>query len=222
LTTRPRNLQLGDSLAWKALEIVRYLKPRRWWLENPRNGLLKTRWYMQGLPFVDADYCQYINWGYQKPTRIWGSADLLQVATKLCDGITCPNLAEGKSHHRIRLSSPHQNLSANIKYRVPEDLVRQVARFHTRADVRAAKKAANGVHKATTPQPPATPTSPTMPQTRSPRSTTQQLSPNCHRVRVHSPAVTLLHHVTAKGGDRQLLLNIRAEGGASVPYTSKP
>ena len=76
LTTRPRDLKKGDRLALKALEIVDYLKPRRWWLENPRGGLLKGRPYMAALPYVDADYCQYSDWGYQKPTRFWGSEDL--------------------------------------------------------------------------------------------------------------------------------------------------
>ena len=67
-TTAPRNLELADKLDLKALAIVRFFKPRRWWMENLRNGLLRTRPYMQGLPFVDADYCQYAAWGYQKPT----------------------------------------------------------------------------------------------------------------------------------------------------------
>ncbi len=95
---------------------------------------------MQRLPFVDAEYCPYMKWGYQKPTRIWGTAELLRVATKMCDGFTCPNLVEGKPYHRLRLNSPHQNLSANQKYRVPEDLVRQVVPY--KADIRASKRAA--------------------------------------------------------------------------------
>ena len=37
-------------------------------------------------------------------------------------------------------------------------------------------------------------------------------SQGCHNVRVHSPATTLLHHIATKGEERQLLLNIRAEG----------
>ncbi len=41
--------------------------------ENPRIGLLKSREYMQGIPYTDADYCQYSDWGYKKPTRFWGS-----------------------------------------------------------------------------------------------------------------------------------------------------
>ena len=70
LTTRPRNLDLADQLAEKALEIIRYLKPRCWWLESPRWWLLRRRTYMAGLPYINVDYCQYAEWGYQKPTRI--------------------------------------------------------------------------------------------------------------------------------------------------------
>ena len=49
LTARPRNLPLGDLLARKALEIIAYLAPQHWWIENPRTGLLKTRPYMEGI-----------------------------------------------------------------------------------------------------------------------------------------------------------------------------
>jgi len=55
LTTRPRDLKKADKIVRKTLEKVRYFRPVKWWLENPRNGLLKTREYMAGIPFVDAD-----------------------------------------------------------------------------------------------------------------------------------------------------------------------
>jgi len=61
-TTKERDLILGDSLVLKALEIIQYLQPTRWWLENPRNGLIPSREYMAGYPYVDADYCQYSDW----------------------------------------------------------------------------------------------------------------------------------------------------------------
>ena len=139
-TTGVRDLDLADRLAKKALEIVEYLKPQRWWLENPRHGLLTTRPYMNGIPFVDADYCQYSDWGYQKPTRIWGSPDLLELRPKPCNGVTCPNLDHRAGRqkngrpkvrlpHRIRLSSKHQNLPPAMKYRIPEALVRELAGF---------------------------------------------------------------------------------------------
>ena len=28
---------------------------------------------MKDIPFIDVDYCMFSDWGYQKPTRIWGS-----------------------------------------------------------------------------------------------------------------------------------------------------
>ena len=56
-TTRPRDIALGDMIVQKTLDIIQYFRPIFCWLENPRDGLLRTRPYMQGLPFVDADYC---------------------------------------------------------------------------------------------------------------------------------------------------------------------
>ena len=58
LNRRPRNLEVGDVLVLKALEIINYFKPTHWCLENPQTGLLKTREYMQGLPFIDACCCR--------------------------------------------------------------------------------------------------------------------------------------------------------------------
>ena len=82
---------------------------------------------MADIPYVEVDYCQYAEWGYQKPTRIWGSPNVLSFKPLRCDGVSCPNLVEGsvhrKRHHRVRLSSPHQNLSSHLKYRIPKRLV---------------------------------------------------------------------------------------------------
>ena len=58
-TTAPRDLHEGDALVLKALEIIRYLRPKRWFLENPRTGFLTKRPYMVNLNYVDVDYCQF-------------------------------------------------------------------------------------------------------------------------------------------------------------------
>ena len=92
MTCRPRNLELADRMVQKCLEIVDFFQPTFWFLENPRTGLLKSRSYMKGIPFVDVDYCQFSDWGYQKPTRIWGSPELRDLPCKLCDPRTCPNV----------------------------------------------------------------------------------------------------------------------------------
>jgi site-specific DNA-cytosine methylase len=66
----PRDLVWADSLVLRALEIIEYLKPKFWFLENPQTGLLKTRPFMLNLPYTDVDYCRYSEWGYKKRTRI--------------------------------------------------------------------------------------------------------------------------------------------------------
>ena len=73
LTTRVRDLAAADLVVRRTLEIINYFKPQKWFLENPRGGSssLRTRPYMANLPFVDVDYCQFCDWGYQKPTGIW-------------------------------------------------------------------------------------------------------------------------------------------------------
>ncbi len=43
-------------------------------IENPKNGLLKTRPFMLNLPFFDADYCIYGK-EMQKPTRFWSNLE---------------------------------------------------------------------------------------------------------------------------------------------------
>ena len=72
LTRRPRRLEDGDRLVLKTIEIIGYLRPRWWAVENPRTGLLKSRCYMRALPYDDVSYCRY-GFRYQKTTRIWNN-----------------------------------------------------------------------------------------------------------------------------------------------------
>ena len=62
-TVGTRDLGLADSIVIKTLEILEYLKLKKWWMENYRHWLLKTREYMQVIPYGEADYCQYSDWG---------------------------------------------------------------------------------------------------------------------------------------------------------------
>ena len=63
--------------------------------ENPGN-----------IPFVDVDYCQFSGFGYQKPTRIWCCDQIAQLASVVCDKMTCLNIDSavgGTGRHRERL-----------------------------------------------------------------------------------------------------------------------
>ena len=72
LTRRPRRVEDGDRLVLKTIEVIGYLRPRWWAVENPRTGLLKSRPYMRALPYDDVSYCRY-GFRYQKTTRIWNN-----------------------------------------------------------------------------------------------------------------------------------------------------
>ena len=105
-TRGERDITHADKLVEKTLEIIRYFQPPLWWIENPRLGYLKTRECVKGVPYIDVDYCQFSDWGYQKPTRIWCCDIISTLPNKICDGKTCPNLVDptgSSKRHRYRL-----------------------------------------------------------------------------------------------------------------------
>ena len=77
-----------------------------WWISNSRRGLLKYRDVMKGIPFVDVDYCQFSDWGYQNPTRIWCCPPTSKLKSVLCDPKVCRHVVTnnlGLTGHRERL-----------------------------------------------------------------------------------------------------------------------
>jgi hypothetical protein len=97
----PRNFELADSIAQRTLDIIHYLKPKAWLLENPQTGYLKTRAVVAGLPYRDVCYCSYSNGVthlYRKPTRLWGHL-LTFEPRNLCSKKTpCPFSAHSGRH----------------------------------------------------------------------------------------------------------------------------
>ena len=129
-TVGQRDFPYADSLVQKALEIVNYFQPSFWFLENPRTGYLKSRPYMKGLPYVDADYCCFSDWGVYKPTRFWGSPCLGLLPNVECDKKTCPNMEKCPDRvcgHRHMLGrtpvAGRRKLSAKEQYPIPRDLI---------------------------------------------------------------------------------------------------
>ena len=70
-TVGVRDLEGADMLVSKALDIIEYFGCN-WAFENPEAGLLKTREFVQGLPFYDTTYCRYGR-SFRKATRVWSS-----------------------------------------------------------------------------------------------------------------------------------------------------
>ena len=133
MTCRTRNLVLADQIVQRTLEIIAYFYPSQWFIENPKTGLLKSRFLMKDLAHVDLDYCQFSDWGYQKPTRIWGPSYLRNLKPRVCDIHTCPNVitrSSGHQGHRRILGATPQDGAPRVclddQYRIPEGLIRYI------------------------------------------------------------------------------------------------
>ena len=118
-----RDLILADSVVQRTLEIINYLKPNFWFIENPQTGLLKTRSYMKNLGFIDGDYCKY-GFQYRKRTRFWTN---LQGKLKMCKH-NCHASKNGKHLYQITGNSRGDIgiTSINDKetlYRIPFQLI---------------------------------------------------------------------------------------------------
>ena len=85
LTSRSRNLAAAVKIVLAALEIIGYSQPTFWFMENPQRGLLIDRDFMNGRPYVDVDFCMFTDWGYQNPTRLWGSPALGNLSHRTCN-----------------------------------------------------------------------------------------------------------------------------------------
>ncbi len=73
-TGGPPDLATADACVKRTLQIIEYLKPRYWFLENPRGrypNALRLRPFMNALP--PPKVCTYCMYGerYMKPTCIW-------------------------------------------------------------------------------------------------------------------------------------------------------
>ena len=90
----PRDLEGSDRLVQKVKDMIDLCQPIFWAWENPQSGLLKGRRVVEGIPYVDVDYCMF-SWPYRKRTRIWTNATG-QRWTKLCEH-DC-EASEGKRH----------------------------------------------------------------------------------------------------------------------------
>ena len=125
-TVGVRDLDAADKIVWRTLEIINYFQPEIWWLENPRTGLLRDRTIVQGIPYVDVDYCQFSDWGYQKPTRIWGPQKMCWLPNKLCDYQTCNSMVQtfnGGWKHVEKLGGYKVKFGTRLKWRMPTTLV---------------------------------------------------------------------------------------------------
>ncbi len=97
----------------RCIEIIEYLKPQYYFIENPYASAIKK--YID-FPFYRFDYCRF-GYDYQKPTKIWTNKKL---ESKKC------NCKTKKHASTIGFTNKTQKNKTDInkRYSIPADLVR--------------------------------------------------------------------------------------------------
>ena len=123
-----RDYSVGDLPARKTLEIIDFLKPRFFSIENPDTSKIWKREFSD-LATIRLDYCQYTigldTWGYRKRTRFHTN---VAIVPRMCDG-HCGNMI-GVHHkkcaqHGTKRGYAKQWCSPYTLYRVPPILCRE-------------------------------------------------------------------------------------------------
>jgi len=119
-----RKIEEANQIVLKTLEIIDYLQPKFYFIENPQTGLLKNQYMMQDLPFKDIDYCKY-GMSYRKRTRIWSNVTCWK-PRPLCQW-DCGSIVDGK-HKATAQRGPSRGNRANRQkqtdlYRIPDELI---------------------------------------------------------------------------------------------------
>ena len=131
-TVGERDLETANEIVLKTLEIIEYLNPKYYIIENPQTGLLKNQWFMYGIPYQDIDYCKY-GFPYRKRTRIWTNISTW-TPQPLCIG-DCGNTEKGNNNRYRHLASaqrgptkcaPANKFKQDELYRIPAVLIREI------------------------------------------------------------------------------------------------
>ena len=126
-TVGERNLAQADACVLRAFEIIDYVKPRVWFMENPATGMLPERMksLRPGLTSAIADYCQY-GFPYRKRTCFWSNLPELSHGLRLCPGREeCVSMRNGRHLGSVG-GGPHRDqlrFSLAEKHRMPQELV---------------------------------------------------------------------------------------------------
>ena len=113
-----KQAQIGNELLMHTLRLINLLRPKYWFIENPR-GMMRTLPIMNALPKNTVTYCQYGD-SRMKPTDIWNNAEW--VAKSPC-----------KNGDACHVSAPRgartgtQGLKGNaIRSVIPTDLIQEI------------------------------------------------------------------------------------------------
>lgn len=112
---------VGVPLLRQTQEIIHYLRPKVWFIENPYTGTMKN--YIIEKPAI-YDYCMF-GFPYRKRTAIWSNKQLESI---LCDR---SHLIDGRHQRTVIGSSKTQagqggGRNKRGRYAIPENLVKSL------------------------------------------------------------------------------------------------
>ena len=120
-----------------ALEIIAHFDPLMWIVENPATGLLKTRPFMERLPWVDVTYCKY-GTAYRKQTWLWTNMRWRPRRSLCRPGSRCEAWQErqappGRAAGAAADGGQYERVSQSreLLYSVPAALCEEIARAAT-------------------------------------------------------------------------------------------
>ena len=125
-----RKIEQANEIVLKTLEIIEFLNPKHYILENPQTGQLQNQWFMYGLPYSDVDYCCY-GFRYRKRTRLWHNITNW-IPRALCKR-DCGSIDETGQRHKESAQRGPSGKQINQKthtmkelYRIPEELIHEI------------------------------------------------------------------------------------------------
>jgi hypothetical protein len=127
----PRDLEGSDAIVQRTLDIIAYLQPLLYFMENPGTGLLKTRPVVRGLPYKKVTYCSY-GYPYRKLTFLWTNAEYW--TPRRCCRKDCWAMVDGR-HAMTAQRGPfaagqsHDRCTLQELYSVPKELVEEILVF---------------------------------------------------------------------------------------------
>ena len=128
LSRRQRDIPSANKIVQKTLEIIDYLKPKYYVIENPQTGYLKVQDFMQGRHYIDIDYCKY-GMPYRKRTRLWNN--ILDWKPRALCKKDCGNIINNKHKATAQRGPnkeyPNNRFEQNELYMVPSDLINEIS-----------------------------------------------------------------------------------------------
>ena len=118
---KPKNIEtyIAMSIVSKTVQIIQKLKPKYFYIENPRAMLRKL--FLIPYNYTTVTYCQY-GFNYMKPTDIWSNnQNWLKVAKSCKNGMSCHESApRGSKTGTQGLKNAHE------RGKIPPNLIKEI------------------------------------------------------------------------------------------------